>query len=332
MTATRIGFIGAGGIARRHLGVLQTMDDVLVTAVTDVDADGAARFADDTGARAFASAEELCASGEVDALWICVPPFAHGAPEDAAIAHGIPFFVEKPVAIDLPTAERIAAAVEATGLITAVGYHWRYLDVLDDVRGALGTRKPRLASGYWLDSTPPPRWWWRREQSGGQMAEQATHLLDLARYLMGDVTRVYALEEYSQRDAFPELDVPTASTASLLFAEGAIANLAATCLLGWNHRVGLHLFGDGVAAEITDRDAMIDVGHGRPVTPNRSDPVWREDRDFLDAVRGGENRIRCPYREALATLRVADAIDRSAREGRAIELAPAASANVRAAA
>ncbi len=332
MTATRVGFIGAGGIARRHLGVLQTMDDVLVTAVTDVDADGARRFAEDTGARTFASAEELCASGEVDALWICVPPFAHGAPEDAAIAHRIPFFVEKPVAIDLPTAERIAAAVEAKGLITGVGYHWRYLDVLDDVAHAMGARKPRLASGYWLDSTPPPRWWWRREQSGGQMAEQATHLLDLARYLMGDVTRVYALEEHTHRDAFPDLDVATASTASLLFADGAIANLAATCLLGWNHRVGLHLFGEGFAAQITDRDAMIDVGHGRPVTPNRSDPVMREDRDFIDAVRGGENRIRCPYHEALATLRVADALDRSAREGRAIELASAASTTIAAAA
>ena len=45
------------------------------------------------------------------------------------------------------------------------------------------------------------------------------------------------------------------------------------------------------------------------------DPVWREDRDFVDAVMGRENRIRCPYAEALQTHRVALAIARSARDG-----------------
>ena len=49
---------------------------------------------------------------------------------------------------------------------------------------------------------------------------------------------------------FPTLDVPTVSTASLKFASGAVANFASTCLLGWNHRVGLHLFGERLAIEI----------------------------------------------------------------------------------
>jgi predicted dehydrogenase len=80
------------------------------------------------------------------------------------------------------------------------------------------------------------------------------------------------------------------------------------------------LFGEGLAVELTDHDVMIDTGHGRPVRGNRADPVGQQDRDFIDAVQGKENRIRCPYPEALATLRLALAIERSAREGRAVEL------------
>lgn len=317
---TRIGFIGAGGIAHRHFGVLEQFDDVEIAAIADVDLaraeDAAARF----GARAFGEVEAMLAEVELDALYICVPPFAHGVPERAAIAAGLPFFVEKPVALDLATAEAIAAEVAAAGLVTAVGYHWRYLDTVDEARGLLAHNPARLMSGNWLDSTPPPEWWWHEDQSGGQMVEQTTHLLDLARYLAGEPAQVFGLASRTERADFPGLDVPTVSTASVRFASGAIANFASTCLLGWNHRVGLHLFGDRLAIELTDHDLMVDVGRGRPVRGAEGDPVWREDRDFIDAVKGGENRIRCPYPEALATHRLALAVVESARSGRAIDL------------
>lgn len=317
----KIGFVGAGGIAHRHAGVLANMEDVRICAVADADPGRAGELAAQHGAQVFGDAEAMIAAGGLDAVFVCVPPFAHGPIEQAILAAGLPFLVEKPVSLDLDEATRIADAVDARGLVTAVGYHWRWLDSLDAVETALAGRRPRLVSGYWLDSTPPVEWWWQQALSGGQMVEQATHLVDLARYLCGDVTQAFGLAEHTARPAFPKLDVATASTASLRFADGAIGNFAATCLLGWNHRVGLHLFGDGFAVEITDHDVMIDTGAGRPVTPNHSDPVWRQDRAFVEAVMGRENTIRCTYRDALETLRVVDAIARSARDGQAVTLA-----------
>lgn len=320
LDSLKIAFIGAGGIAHRHAGVLATMEDVRIVAVADADPARAGDLAAAHGAAVLPDVAAVIASGDVDAVFVCVPPFAHGDIEDALVAARVPFFIEKPVALSLDAAERVADAVEAAGLVTAVGYHWRYLDSLDAVRAAIGERHPRLLSGYWLDSTPPVEWWWQQGMSGGQMTEQATHLIDLARYLCGDVATVFGLAEYTRRPDFPSLDVATASTAALQFADGTIANFAATCLLNWNHRVGLHLFGDGFAVEITDHDVMIDVGAGRPVTPNHTDPVWTQDRAFVDAVMGRGNAIRCTYRDALETLRVTDAIERSVRGGQAIVL------------
>jgi predicted dehydrogenase/glycosyltransferase involved in cell wall biosynthesis len=319
---TRIGFIGAGGIAHRHLGVLEQFEDVTVAAVADVDLARATEAAARCGARAFADPAAMVAEVPLDALFICVPPFAHGEPERLAIRHDLPFFVEKPVALDLELAEAVADEVAARGLVTAVGYHWRYLDTVDEVRGLLAANPARLMSGYWLDATPPPQWWWHDAQSGGQLVEQTTHLVDLARFLAGDAVRAYGQASLTERAAFPGLDVATVSTAMLTFAGGAIANFASTCLLGWNHRVALHIFGEGLAIELTDHDVMIDVGRGRPVHGNGQDPVWREDRDFIDAVQGRENRIRCPYGEALATLRLTLAVKESARTGRVVDLAP----------
>jgi predicted dehydrogenase len=320
MSKTRIGFIGVGGIARRHLGVLEQFPDIELAAFADPDFDRAVDAATRFGARAYADHRALLDDRQLDAVYICIPPFAHGEAERAVIDRGLPFFVEKPLSLDLAVAEELARGVEQAGLVTAVGYHWRYIDTVEEARRRLADNPAQLISGYWLDQTPPPQWWWRMDRSGGQMVEQTTHIIDLARYLVGEVVQVFGLAGHKDRDAFPGLDVPTVSTASLRFASGAIGNLASTCLLNWGHRVGLNLFGEGLALELTDHDIVIDAGEGRPVLHAQNDPVWKEDRDFIDAVRGETNRIRCPYGEALKTHRVALAISQSAREGMALDI------------
>ena len=320
MANTRIGFIGVGGIAHRHLGVLEQFEDVTLAAFADLDFARAEETASRFGARAYADHAVMLEAGDLDAVYICIPPFAHGEAERAVIAKGLPFFVEKPLSLDLALAESLADEVLANGIITAVGYHWRYLDTVEEAKRLLADRPAAMISGYWLDQTPPPAWWWKQSGSGGQMVEQTTHIIDLARHLVGEVDTVFGLAGHRERDDFPGLDVATTSTASLRFKSGAIGNIGSTCLLRWGHRVGLHLFGDGLAIELTDHDLMVDVGAGRPYRHAEGDPVWREDRDFIDAVRGGENRIRSPYAEALATHRVALAIARSAETGQPVTL------------
>ena len=321
LTSVRIGFIGAGGIVDRHVGVLAQMPDVEIAAFADPDFERAIRLAHRCGARAYRTHDDMLAFEKLDALYICVPPFAHGEPERAAIAAGLPFFVEKPLSLDLATAADIAVSVAGSGLVTAVGYHWRYLDTVEEAKAILVGNPAHLISGHWLDQTPPPHWWWRNDQSGGQIVEQATHLIDLARYVAGDVTDVYALAAHAPaRGDFPGLDVATATAVTLGFASGAVGNLSSTCLLRWSHAIGLHIFADGLAIELSDHDIMVDIGQGRPVRQAGEDPVFREDRDFIDAISDRGNRIRCSYGEALKTHRVALAITQSAKTGNPIRM------------
>lgn len=324
MTKTRLGFIGVGGIAQRHLNILATFNDVELVAFCDPDLDRADLAASRFGARSYTAHREMLDAEELDAVYICIPPFAHGDAEFDLIERGIPFFVEKPLTRDIKLAEEIAHKVSAAGLVTGVGYHWRYLDIVDEARELLQDNPAQLLSGYWLDSTPPPQWWWKEEQSGGQMVEQTTHLLDLARFLIGEVTEVYGRTGHVDRGDFPGLDVPTVTTANLTFETGVLANISSTCLLGWSHRVGLHIFADKLAIELNDHEIMVDVGRGRPVRAAVGDPVWREDRDFIDAVAGAPNNIRCPYGDALITHRLALAVVASANSGDAVRLEPAA--------
>lgn len=81
-------------------------------------------------ARAYDDWRSMLDKEHLDAVFICVPPFVHGPPEMELAERGIPFLVEKPLAVDAEIAEAIGVAVARAWLVTAVGYHWRWLDTL----------------------------------------------------------------------------------------------------------------------------------------------------------------------------------------------------------
>ncbi|MEU8301655.1 Gfo/Idh/MocA family oxidoreductase [Micromonospora sp. NPDC048909] len=326
MRKCRVGLVGAGGVAQRHARVLAGFDDTELVGVTDVRAEAAAALAASHDTRTFADVDELLTAGP-DAVYVCVPPFAHGPVEETVVAAGVPMFVEKPVAVDLVTAERIADLVARRGLLTAVGHHWRYLSVVEQARELLAGRPIRMVSGAWLDKVPPVDWWSRRERSGGPVVEQAAHVLDLIRVLAGEASEVTAYGDGTPPPV-DGADIDSVTTATVRFAGGAVGTLSAACVLGWKHRAGLEILADGLALTLTEDGLLVCDAEGERRLP--ADPEAARvavDRAFVDAVRGVGDDIRVPYAEALATHRFALAVADSARTGRTVRLgAPRAAA------
>ncbi|MGH2367058.1 MAG: Gfo/Idh/MocA family protein, partial [Chloroflexota bacterium] len=251
---------------------------------------------------------------------ICVPPFAHRGQELRATELGIPFLVEKPLGIDEEYPERVAAAVAAKGLITAVGYHWRYFESAAQARAIIGGRPIGLALGYWLDVMPPVLWWRQQHLSGGQFLEQTTHVVDLARYLVGEVTEVYAQMATRVLGDVEHLTVPDVGTVTMKFASGTVGTISNACI-GAPGPIALHLY---------LQDQTLEIGGHLKVTSREkteeyrytSNAYLREDEVFLDAVRAGDaSGIRSPYADALKTHRVCAAANRSAQTGQPVRLA-----------
>ena len=315
MPTLRVACVGTGWIAARHLAVLSGLPDVAVVAVADRVRERAEQAAARCRARAYDDGLALLASEELDAVWLCVPPFAHGPLEAAALDRDLPFFVEKPLAVDLATARAIAEGVRERGLLTAVGYHWRHLEIVDRAAALLRETPAQLVAGFWLASRPPWPWWSRRDRSGGQVLEQTTHVFDLARRLVGEVEAVEAVEVAPDSPG----DVAPAATATLRFASGAVGTIASTSILAGRHRVGLHLMAEGRVLEFAERslsehELRIVTAGGEQVVTSEEDPIEREDREFVAALRAEAEQVRVPYEEALRTHALAWAADRSARE------------------
>src|SRR5690349_9843397 len=323
MDICRIGLIGAGNVGRRHAQVLRSFPDVRLAGVTDVVPGAAAALARDVGCCPFPTADRLLSAG-VDAVYVCVPPFAHGGPQSAACSARVPLFYEKPLAATAETAEQLGTQAASAGVLTAVGHHWRYLGVVERARRLLDGRPVRLIGGAWLDTVPPVGWWPVRERSGGPVVEQAAHVLDLARLFAGEVAEVFAMGD-GRPPEVPGADVDGVTTATLRFRSGALGTLSTTCVLGWKQRAGLELVAEGLWLSVGEDGLVIRDGGADPVEELiTADPAAARiavDRAFVDAVRGTANDIRAPYAEALRTHRLACALASSAATGQPVRLA-----------
>jgi myo-inositol 2-dehydrogenase / D-chiro-inositol 1-dehydrogenase len=315
--SVRVGLVGAGGVGARHARTLAAMDDVELVGIADAVPGAGDALAAELGVPATGTLEDLLRESP-DAVWLCVPPFAHGEPELAVLRAGLPFFVEKPLAADPATAETVAGAVAAAGVPTATGYHWRHLDTVERARAVLAGSPPRLVTVTWQDKVPPPAWWRTTARSGGQVVEQATHVLDLARVLAGEVVEVRAT---SAPSSVPDRDVDDATTAVLTFASGAVGTLAATCTLAAKGRAGIDVAGDGVLVELTETSLRITGADGVEEAAPAVDARHAVDRAFVDVLSGRPSPPGLvDYAEALRTHRLACAVAESARTGGAVRV------------
>ena len=311
--SARIAMIGAGAVAARHVRVLTGLG-ARVVGVADPVPEAARRLAADCGATPYPDADALLDAETVDAAYVCVPPFAHGAPERAVLARRLPLFVEKPLAADLATAAQLAPLVRSAGVVTGTGYHWRCLDTVQKATELLAASPARLVTGAWLDKVPPPPWWSRRDRSGGQLVEQLTHVLDLARVLVGEVDAVWGA---GSRAPDSPGDVDDASAIAARFTSGAVGTFTASSLLPAKRRASLEtVSADGLRLELSEQELVVERPGAEPevLTPavNGHEAV---DREFLEAVAGERTSTRAPYEQALATHRLGLAMTAAADTG-----------------
>lgn len=323
--------IGVGGIASMHLANLWSMPEADVVALADIDLAripdtlrlAAARMSPPVEPPAIESFDDtgrMLAAVAPDAVFISVPPFAHGEVEYQCIEAGVPMMVQKPVGLDMPTVRGIERAIAERGLITAVGYQTRYSQAADTARELLADRTVGMAIGTYLGGMPRTAWWRVQAQSGGQVVEQATHVVDLQRYLVGEIESIHTAAATRLMTDAPNLDIADVSAATFQFANGAVGTLLNTCGLNdvpvepWDHGV-----------TIVARDLSMWVWHegGRIARPgevreftNSADAKYLLDEAFVRAVQSGDaSNIRSTYADAVLTLRATLAIEESARSG-----------------
>lgn len=199
----RIGFIGAGFIARTHVAFLATVADAEIGPVTDLDLARAEAFVRDHGGTVVDSIDAVIDGS--DAVYVCTWTAAHAAVVERVVAAGRPVFCEKPLATDVATAEAMVAGVERAGVVNQCGlvlrrspaFRWVHHLITDPAAGAVQNLVFRddqfiPIQGHYAST-------WRTDVTlagAGALLEHSVHDLDLIDWLVGPLERISAEVSY----------------------------------------------------------------------------------------------------------------------------------------
>lgn len=328
MATLRAGLIGLGMMGRHHARVLGSLSGVDLVAVADPGGDvhGVAG-----GRPVFETVEQLIEHG-IDYCMVAVPTIYHEQIGLALAAAGVHAMIEKPLAQDTASAQRLTDAFAGAGLVGATGHIERYNPALQSARtrieaGELG----RVFQVATRRQGPFPA----RIADVGVVKDLATHDIDLTAWVTGQpFVSVAAQTALKSGREYEDL---VAAVGRL--ADGTVTSHLVNWLSPLKERVTVitgekgTFTADTLTADLTfhaNGSVLVtrdDIAQFRGVSEgdmvryaiSKPEPLRTEHEQFRDAVLGKDADI-VTMKQGLNTVAVAEAMIASSREGKVVDI------------
>ena len=225
----RVGIVGLGKMGLSHLSIFNAHPDFEVAGICDSTGYLLSILDKYTGVDTYADLAVMIKSARLDAVVIATPSSLHAPMVRTALAAGLHVFCEKPFCLDVADSVELADTAESKGLVTQVGYHYRYVGAFQEVKRllegqAIGRVTHALAEAYGPVVLRPQGGTWRskKNQGGGSLYDYAAHPLNLVNWFMGEPQRATGtvLNPIFSRETDDEV------YSTLHFADGATASLS----------------------------------------------------------------------------------------------------------
>lgn len=320
----RVGILGPGGIAARHAGAVAALPNAMeLTAICGRDHSRTTAFTSQHGGQAFTDLDAMIDAG-IDLAIVTIPPFARAGEVEHLAARGVHLLVEKPLALDLASAQSMARAVSASGVSAAVGFMYRHGDALQRWKAADTGRAGLFAGSYHCNALHAD-WWRDKDKSGGQVAEQVIHQIDLIRHTMGDPDTVYArMANLFHRDV-PGYTAEDVSAIVFGWDDGRIATLNASNIAvpgEWFKGWAIHA--ERLTGRFTGWNDALFQSSKQPglaeTVAGTTDPFIAQLADLAAAISSGR-APDVPLEEGVGATRLALAAVRSAQDRREVRIA-----------
>jgi spore coat polysaccharide biosynthesis protein SpsF len=319
---TRVAVLGLGSIGSRHARNLLELGHQVVGFDPE-------RTPDTPAVEPAASVGAAIAAA--DAVVIASPTSMHAEHALAALREGRPVLVEKPLAAAVSDAEQVARVAGERGLTCGVAMNLRFHPGVRKLRellaaGRLGTTLyAQISCGSDLRGWHPGRdyrsSYSARASLGGGVVWDSIHELDYLTWLLGPAASITAEVAHASE---LEIDVEDIGLALVRLASGSLASVDLT-YFDPAYRRGCLLVGSQASASWDWAQATIEVRSAEAgvetiaVPGEVADTYVAEVQDFLEAANDGR-ASSTTVQEGAATVRLADALFTSAREGRRVAL------------
>lgn len=351
----RIGIIGSGGIAGKHVTAYKKMPDVEVVAVADVipgKADEFIKKFDLKDAKGFDDYKRLL-DLNVDGVSICTPNNSHHLVSIDSMLAEKHVLVEKPMAITLEQAAEMVRAAKKTERILTVGFQPRYDPNMKEMKRIV--QSGELGKVYYIQTGGgrrrgmPGGTFIRKELAGaGALADIGCYSLDMALHALGYpkplTVSAYASNFFGTNPKYhPEANAFEVEDfgAALIRLEGGIAlnfkiswamhmdSLGPALFLGTDAGLKVTPAGSGPWSGVWDGGIgtitmFHDIlGHQTespiPVKNHQTDIFYEKVRDFVEAIQEGRE-APIPGEQIMINQAIIDGILRSAAIGKEVEV------------
>lgn len=220
----RVAVVGLG-IGKSHVELFRETPGAELVAVCDVNEALASEQGAKAGVNAYESFEKMLDEEKLDAVSLCAPPRLHAPMTEQAAARGLHVLCEKPMAPTVADCQRMMDACGAAGVTLMIALkkrfapHYGFIKEMCD--GEAG--QPLWACARFALGRVDKDWFWDDADGGGPLLENSVHMVDILRYLMGDVVRVTA--EGGTLFMTDRAPVADAAAVTLRFASGGVAAL-----------------------------------------------------------------------------------------------------------
>jgi len=192
MLTVNVGVIGLGSQAQNHLSVLSRDKRVRIAAVADV-VESIAEFTSKRyNCANYKVYHDLIDSEQLDAIYLVTPNVYHYETLKYALSKGLNIFCEKPMVINLNHARELVDMVKTAGVVFQVGHNRRFCPVYKKLKELISSNiKPYMVIMKMVTGElQRPAWGADPKISGGHLYDTTLHMLDMARWLFGEVAEV----------------------------------------------------------------------------------------------------------------------------------------------
>lgn len=290
MRRLRTAVIGCGKVGDFHAKAYQKSEYSDFVAVCSRNPENAQRLADQYGVKAYTDVETMIRESRIEVVSICTPHPAHRESAVAAAKCGAHVLCEKPLATTLKDCDAMIEAAEKNHVVLGTICQRRFYNPCMRVHNAIEAGKigtPIIGTAFmhsWRDEayykSDPWRGTWEGE-GGGAMVSQASHLLDMLLWFMGDVDEVYGIwKNYNH----PYIETEDTAVAVIKFKNGAVGNLIVSNSQNPGLYGTVHVFGsNGSSIGVqTDGGSMFIAGMTSIAEPPFND-LW--------TIRGEEHML-----------------------------------------
>lgn len=322
----RIALIGTGWQGQGLLNFLIRNTDCEVVGICDVNEEMLNKAASKFDLSAFSDYEKMFDDTRPDGVVICTPPTVRVPLVQAAAERGIHCFIEKPPAKTLEMAEEVSRILNKTKVMNSVGFMYRYSKAVEKCKALLEGRKISQVRSAMLDGLALrpdwPKWFFDKERSGGPVFDQAIHIMDVSRYLLGEVKQTVGFRGNlikPKTDAFTVED----SISYLVQYENDILQTHTHSWVYADHVAELEFISDQL-------HLTLDIGNGCLTGTIDGEQVLFESEDtlysleldaFIQAINNNRpDFIKSTYADSIKSLSVALAVSESLEEEKIVTM------------